>query len=483
MSKHPEWALKHKRKGTELRLINGKYYLYEVTSKWDPEKKRPRKITGKLLGKITKEDGFIESPKRKLEREAQNKKIESISIKEYGASALIIKHFADYQVLLKKHFPQYWRELVVLAYGRLVHHSPLKNMQYHYQHSYLSEQFKGLKLSPKSVGQLLRQVGKSRERIVAFFREFAVGDDNILFDGTDLISHSEKLPYPELSLTKKGHFDRLINLMLGFSTSRKLPLYYRILPGNIKDVKAVSLSMKELGISDAVFIMDKGFFSKQNIEQFRQAGLRFLLPLKRNHSLIDYSIIESGDKRKFHGHFMFQGRVIWYYTYEKDGLKINVYLDEELKNRETKDYLRRVEAELEGYEMEGFFDKQYHFGTLAILHNTDKDPQTVYEQYKARREVEEMIDVMKNVVKADRTYMQDKEALEGWMFINYLALHWYYRIYQLLVEHKLIRKYSVSDILLFLRRIFRAKINNEWAQVEITKKTQEIMEKLKLDIT
>ena len=25
---HPEWALAYKRKGTELRLLNGKYYLY-----------------------------------------------------------------------------------------------------------------------------------------------------------------------------------------------------------------------------------------------------------------------------------------------------------------------------------------------------------------------------------------------------------------------------------------------------------------------
>ena len=37
---HPIWALACKHKGTELRLLNGRYYLYEVTSKWNPEKKR-----------------------------------------------------------------------------------------------------------------------------------------------------------------------------------------------------------------------------------------------------------------------------------------------------------------------------------------------------------------------------------------------------------------------------------------------------------
>ena len=37
---HPEWALARKRKGTELRLLKGKYYLYQVTSKWNPENLR-----------------------------------------------------------------------------------------------------------------------------------------------------------------------------------------------------------------------------------------------------------------------------------------------------------------------------------------------------------------------------------------------------------------------------------------------------------
>ena len=37
---HPEWALKYKVKNTELRKFGDKYYLYSITSKWDPEKKR-----------------------------------------------------------------------------------------------------------------------------------------------------------------------------------------------------------------------------------------------------------------------------------------------------------------------------------------------------------------------------------------------------------------------------------------------------------
>ena len=49
---HPEWALKFKTKNTELRLIRGRYYLYNITSKWDPEKKRTKKVTLGSVGTI-----------------------------------------------------------------------------------------------------------------------------------------------------------------------------------------------------------------------------------------------------------------------------------------------------------------------------------------------------------------------------------------------------------------------------------------------
>ena len=56
--KHPQWATMHKKPGTELRLIRGKYYLYEYKTVYDKERKGPKKISGKLLGRIT-EQGLV----------------------------------------------------------------------------------------------------------------------------------------------------------------------------------------------------------------------------------------------------------------------------------------------------------------------------------------------------------------------------------------------------------------------------------------
>lgn len=56
---HPDWVLKCKQKNTEVRCIRGKYYLYGMTSKWDPEKRRNKKVTLGQIGVITQEYGLI----------------------------------------------------------------------------------------------------------------------------------------------------------------------------------------------------------------------------------------------------------------------------------------------------------------------------------------------------------------------------------------------------------------------------------------
>ena len=481
MATHPQWATKHKKKGTELRLIGGRYYLYEVTSKWDPEKKRPKKITGKLLGRITKEDGFIESEKAKLRRKSLS--LTKLSVKEYGITSFITSYLGEYETLLKKHFPEHYKQILVLAYGRLAYHSPMKNIEFHYHHSFMSEKYKGLKLSPKHLSSFLREFGTQREQVVAFFKEFKSDKDNILFDGTDLLSKSKLMGITQYSKSKKGTYDFLTNLMFAFSVDLQLPVYYRVLPGNIKDIKAFKLCLEELNVKDASVIADKGFYSQKNVERLLDGELKFIIPLKRNSSLINYKKIESSDKKSFDGFFNFQGRIIWYYSYSVDNLKMNVYLDERLKTEEGNDYLNRVNSLPDKYSMEDFYEKQYHFGTIAMLHNTNKEPEKVYVNYKSRMQIENMIDVFKNILEADSSYMQNEQALEAWMFINHIALHWYYRIYQLLAKFDLTKKFSPMDFILFLKEIRKVKANGIWNTAEITNKTQKLLDKLKIPIT
>ena len=478
-SPHPDWALACKRKGTELRRINGRYYLYEVSSKWDPQKKRSVKITGKLLGSITEADGFIESDKARLRK--QQLKVERVQVKEFGITSAIAALFSDTVNALKQYFPNSWQLLLCLVYGRLIHRSPLKNMAFHYSNSYLSEQYPGVDLSPKSLTYFLRELGEDRQKIVEFCRSFKISEDCILFDGTDIFSSSEKMDMPKLSRSKQGTYDDMINMMLIFSVKLQQPVYYRLLPGNIKDISAFKLCLLESGIKDAIIIMDKGFASKSNIEELESNDLKFIIPLQRNSALISYEKIQSGDKRLFDGYFKYEGRYIWYYTTAIDEKKsVTVFLDEELRNREQKDYLDRIENKVLDYSLDKFHEKQCRFGTLSIIDNTGKAPRDVYVDYKTRGDVETMIDALKNIVEADRTYMQNEKALEGWMFINLIALKWYYTILNLLKKNELNKKYSPMDFLLFLSEVKKVKINDQWYDAEITKNTRELLQSLNI---
>ena len=340
---HPEWALAFKRKGTELRFLNGRYYLYEVTSKWNREKKRSVKITGKMLGCITESEGFVESEKARLRK--QQIHIERIQVKEYGITAAIAHLFADMLLALQEFFPESWQRFIVLAYGRLVYQCPLKNMSFHYSNSFLSEQYPDVDVSAKSLSYFLRELGQDRNRIVRFCQWFKIEEDCILFDGTDLFSRPGQMELPKFSKSKFGTYDDMINLMCIFSVKLQVPVYYRLLPGNIKDISAFKLCLIESGVKDAIVIIDRGFASITNINALEKEALKFIIPLPRNSPLISCEKAKSGDKRLFDGYFQFEGRYIWHYATAMDETKtVTVFLDEELRNREEKDYLNRIES-------------------------------------------------------------------------------------------------------------------------------------------
>lgn len=481
MNKLPEWVLNHKKKGTEIRFLNGRYYMYEVSSKWNPEKKRAQKITGKLLGKITRENGFVASDKDTLRSKSIN--IQNVSVKEYGMSDLIQRITGNYIELLKNYFPKQWQTILALAYGRLLYQSALKNMAFHYSHSYLSEVYMEVSLAPKDLGLLLRELGENRPAITSFFSEFNKARGCVLFDGTDIVSCSDKMGINKLGKSKNGTYEQLINLMFVFSVEQQLPVYYRILPGNIKDVKSFRLCLDESGVKEAIIIADKGFYSEANVKYLSEEGLRFIIPLRRDSSLIDYGPNMQGGKKDFTSFFKFEGRFVWHYQINKKQGLVTIYLDEELKSREEKDFLNRIESCPEDYTIEKFHEKQHQFGTIALLSNAGKAPKETYEDYKSRGEIETMIDAFKNIVEADHTYMQNEKALEGWMFINYIALHWYYRIYQLLRQNNLTSKHSPMDLIKQLTEIRKVKINGKWHNAEITKKTSDLIAKTGIHIT
>jgi len=138
-SPHPDWATVHRVPGTELRLIRGRYYLYAVTSKYNPVLKRAKKVTGKLLGTITQQNGFLKSEKLELaEKASKGADVTKICVRECGFTSFLAQYGQTMEAKLKQFFPETAQAITYMAYTRLVHNSPVKNMAFHVSKSMLS---------------------------------------------------------------------------------------------------------------------------------------------------------------------------------------------------------------------------------------------------------------------------------------------------------------------------------------------------------
>ena len=471
---YPEWVEKQRKPGTSIHCIRGKYYLYEVSSVYDKEKKRARAITGTYLGRIT-EEGLV--PPRAKQQE--NSKY---SVKEFGASAALLKMGANIQTKLKEVFPKEADEMMTLAILRLVESSPFKRIGLLYERSYLSELFPGLPMSSSSLSGFLRSIGSRREKIVQFMNGMVGGSEHILFDSTNIITKSESTEINRLGYNSHRQFDPQINLLYAFSCEQRQPVYYRIVPGNVRDVSSFKHAVSESGIQDVTVIADKGFGSKANFDMLEREGIRYIVPLRRNNGAFDRDKLKTGDKSSFDGHFMFQKRVVWYYEYTLDSARYIVFQDSNLRMEEEKDYLQRVEAQHENYTMEGYLERQYDFGTILFRTNRTDSPEEIYKLYKTRIEVEQTFDFLKNLLETDVVYLQDKYALEGWAFINHLSLLLAYLIYDRLRSSKLLSKFSIADFIAHLKYIHMINIKSSWVLSEISGKTQKLLDDLGFSI-
>jgi hypothetical protein len=95
MPDYPDWVLKHKKKGTYINVVKGKYYLYAAHSERIKGTNKVRRVSDGYLGRITEEEGFI-PVKSKLSGD--------VYAFEFGLSETIVRLCAKIHTGLKREF-------------------------------------------------------------------------------------------------------------------------------------------------------------------------------------------------------------------------------------------------------------------------------------------------------------------------------------------------------------------------------------------
>jgi hypothetical protein len=461
----PHWVIPFKEPHTEIKRIKGAYYKYQVSYVYDPAKKRTVKKSGVVLGKIT-ETGFVPSPKHQLRQALRNP---NVDIKTYGVYGLFSFLLTDEIRSLERALGEPLAStLLSFAMTRWAYQSPIKRAPFYHAHHCSSDVWNvDAVLTDKTISAALQAVGERRELVVQWLKGLlpasATEESFLLMDSTHVMSSSEHLEVNTKGYNNSFDFGKQLRLMYLFSAKMKLPVYYRLLGGNIVDVAAMALCVEEMGLSDVVYIADKGFYSAANVAMLEARNLRYIIPVRRDNRQIDYSPLGDGEFKAKNGRFVWQGRIIWYYQYEVAGQAFITCLDDRLRVEEEQDYLVRITTHPETYTEAGYRERLRRLGTLTLACHPEgtHTPGEVYTAYRQRNEIEMMFDSYKTFMKGDVTYTRNRHVLEEWLFANFMAMMAYYKLYDKLRESKPLGKYWPKDIIEMSKTVYKLKIGGD----------------------
>lgn len=183
------------------------------------------------------------------------------------------------------------KQLFVIALLRAAD-ADIKNrdLKFAYETSYLSEMYPGISLSENTVSKFLLETGMAYRYIHKFMEkrvnEFA--GHTLVVDGTLKSNNSVCNMFSEFS--RKGHIksSKDLNLIYAYDVDAQEPVAVKPYPGNMLDLSAIEDFVTGYAISSGLLVMDKGFYSKSNIEKLRAIdGLTYIIPLKQSSKLID----------------------------------------------------------------------------------------------------------------------------------------------------------------------------------------------------
>ena len=98
--------------------------------------------------------------------------------------------------------------------------------------------------------------------------------------------------------------------------------------------------------------------------------------------------------------------------------------------------------------MQKEFQQEYmKLGKTSIFSNVNDDPETIYNLYKQKDEIEQAIDALKNELEKDKSYLSDGDSMRGYFFVSFLSLYLYYSIFMLIRGADPKHKLSMNELL------------------------------------
>lgn len=123
-------------------------------------------------------------------------------------------------------------------------------------------------------------------------------------------------------------------------------------------------------------------------------------------------------------------------------------------------------------------------GFQALLTNSIKDPVEALLIYRDKDVVEKSFDDLKNQLDMKRLRMHSSEAVDGRLFIQFIALIYMSALRKEMRRSRLIERYTVRELLQEMETLTKVKFSGKYGHIltEVTKPQREILEGLNVAI-
>ena len=290
---------------------NIKYIEYEYDRIYSPERRYtfPKRVT---IGKQSKEDSSLMQPNQNFLKyfpdaelpEEKNRTARSSCLRA-GSYFVIRKIMNDCKIpeILGRYFEEKDLGLFLdlAAYSIISENNAAQYYpDYAYNHPLFTQGMK--QYSDSKVSDFLN--GITADQSAGFLNEWNGERDHrekiyISYDSTNKNCQAGDIEMVEFGHPKNDAGLPVFNYAVAYDTSNREPLFYENYPGSINDVsqlqymldKAAGYGYKKIG-----FILDRGYFSRENIEYMDQCGYSFVIMVKGMSSLVNELILENKGK-------------------------------------------------------------------------------------------------------------------------------------------------------------------------------------------
>lgn len=282
------------------------YILYQYGSEYKSEKQYAVPLRT-IVGKVSPSDKSLMFPNEKFQIYFPDAEVpdelpfayRSCGLK-IGACVIIQKVLDEYKLIpmLRKRFGDDTGLMLDLVSYLIVEEDNAGQYypDFAFEHPLLTE--KMTIYSDSKVSRLLASMTK--DQCIGFLDDWNRNRDHknriyISYDSTNKNSDAGDIDIVEFGKAKDDKGLPVFNLSIAMDKTNRVPLFYEEYPGSITDVSQFSFMVDkviEYGYKKIGFILDRGYFSKENIRYIDENNYTFIIMCKGCKALVSSLVLE-----------------------------------------------------------------------------------------------------------------------------------------------------------------------------------------------